>query len=147
MNYREATLEDIEKMTMIRMSVNENILSDIALVTHQDYVNYLSNFGKGWVCEIKDKIVGFAIVGLQQKNIWALFVDPKFESKGIGKHLHDIMMEWYFNQTKEKIWLSTSPNTRAEKFYLMQGWKRAGMHGAKEVKFEMSCEYWKGKTA
>ena len=38
--------------------------------------------GKAWVCEISSQIVGFAIVDLKENNIWALFIDPKFEKKG-----------------------------------------------------------------
>jgi hypothetical protein len=63
---------------------------------------------------------------------------------GIGKKLHQIMMDWYFVQTKEKIWLGTDPQSRAEKFYRMQGWKETGTHGKGEIKFEMDFETWYG---
>lgn len=51
------------------------------------------------------------------------------------------MLNWYFNQTKENVWLGTAPNTRAETFYKMLGWKEAGMNG-KEIKFEMTIHNW-----
>ena len=57
--------------------------------------------GKGWVCEIENNIVGFAIVDLKENNIWALFVQPEFENMGIGKKLHTAMLNWYFNQAKK----------------------------------------------
>lgn len=50
------------------------------------------------------------------------------------------MLDWYFERTKNKIWLGTAPNTRAEKFYEMQGWKKAGTVNKGEVKFEMAFE-------
>jgi GNAT superfamily N-acetyltransferase len=49
--------------------------------------------GKGWVCEINNEIVGFSIADLKGNNIWALFLRPEFEKLGIGKRLHDIMLD------------------------------------------------------
>ena len=75
-----------------------------------------------------------------------LFVHPDFDKRGIGSRLHDIMLDWYFAQSKANIWLGTSPGTRAEKFYEAKGWTETGMHGKKETKFEMSCEDWMKRT-
>jgi GNAT superfamily N-acetyltransferase len=80
---------------------------------------------------------------LQENNIWALFIDPEFEKKGIGQKLHKIMMDWYFSQTKETVWLGTDINTRAEKFYIKAGWTEVGLHGLTEIKFEMTYEVWR----
>ena len=118
-----------------------NILSNPNLVTDEDCREFLLERGKGWVCEIDNQIVGFAIADLQENNIWALFVHPYHDKKGIGKQLHKLMLDWYFSQTRKAIWLGTSPGTRAEVFYQKQGWKIAGTHG-KEVKFEMTFEDW-----
>ena len=74
---------------------------------------------------------------------WALFVKPEFEGLGIGKKLHDLMLDWYFSQTDKSVWLGTSPNTRAENFYWKAGWKEVGVHGDGEIKFEMSFEDWR----
>ena len=52
------------------------------------------------------------------------------------------MLNWYFLQTKETVWLGTDPGTRAALFYEKQGWKVVGMHG-KEAKFEMTFDDWK----
>jgi GNAT superfamily N-acetyltransferase len=71
-----------------------------------------------------------------------LFLHPQYEGKRIGKRLHDIMLAWYFRQTKETVWLTTAFHTRAETFYRMQGWREAGMHSTKEIKFEMSVGDW-----
>jgi len=143
MIFREATIADIPQIQVVRNSVKENTLSNPALVTDNDCENYLVNRGKGWVCEIDGRIVGFAIVDLVDHNVWALFVQPDFDKKGIGKKLHDDMLDWYFSQTDLTIWLSTAPNTRAEKFYHKAGWKKVGMHEKGEIKFEMTAAYWK----
>lgn len=139
---REARIEDIPQIQVVRNSVKENTLSNPDLVTDKDCEEFITERGKGWVCEIDGKITGFSIVDLKDNNIWALFVDPDFEKKGIGKKLHDIMLDWYFTQTKENIWLGTSPNTRAELFYRKSGWNEIGIHGKNEIKFEMTFENW-----
>ena len=140
---REATVNDIDGYMLVRMAVNENRLSNPALVTRKDNEDYLTIFGKGWVCEIKNLIVGFSIVGLTQHNIWALFVHPEFEGRGIGRKLHQLMLDWYFTQTVETVWLSTSPNTRAATFYRKYGWEEVGQYGKEEIKFEMTFANWK----
>lgn len=53
------------------------------------------------------------------------------------------MLEWYFDQSKQTIWLSTSPNTRAAQFYKKSGWKEKGIQGNGEIRFEMSYKDWK----
>jgi GNAT superfamily N-acetyltransferase len=145
MTIREATIEDIKQIQIVRNAVKENMLSNPNLVTDDDCKEFITERGKGWVCEIDDTIVGFSIADLQDNNIWALFVDPAFEKKGIGKQLHDVMIDWYFTQTTETVWLGTAPNTRAETFYRKAGWKEVGMHGRDEIKFEMGYEEWRNK--
>ena len=87
MEIREALLTDIPQMSSVRLAVKENALSNPALVTEQDYVDYLSQRGKGWVCEIDGKLVGFAVGDLVKHNVWALFVLPGYEGQGIGREL------------------------------------------------------------
>ncbi len=142
MIFRIAQTADIYQIQIVRNAVKENRLSDPGLVPDKDVEEYMTERGKGWVCEIDGRIAGFAIVDLIVNNIWALFVHPDFEAIGIGKKLHQMMMDWYFLQTKEKIWLGTEPNSRAEKFYRMQGWREVGMHGKGEIKFEMDFDTW-----
>ncbi len=139
---REAKTEDIKQIQIVRNAVKENALSNPNFVTDKDCEEFISERGKGWVCEIENNIVGFSIVDLKENNIWALFVHPDYEKKGIGRLLHNIMLDWYFNQTKKNVWLGTAPNTRAEIFYRKSGWKEIGTHGNGEIKFEMTEEYW-----
>ncbi len=142
MIFREATIEDIPQIQIVRNSVTENTLSDPALVPDKDCEEFMFVRGKGWVCEIDKQITGFAVADLKENNIWALFLLPAFEKQGIGKRLHDMMIDWYFTQTKDNVWLGTSPNTRAERFYRKAGWKEIGTHGKGEIKFEMSFDEW-----
>ena len=141
-NFREATVGDIKHIQIVRNSVKENILSNPALVTDQHCEEYITRRGKGWVCEVDGVVIGFAIADLADNNVWALFLHPDFEGQGIGRQLHDMMLDWYFSQTREKIWLSTSPKTRAESFYRKAGWREVGLHGKGEIKFEMDFITW-----
>ena len=143
MMFREATVADIPQIQRVRHSVKENRLSDSSLVTDADCENYLMNRGNGWVCEINHCVIAFAVADVIENNVWALFVDPEHEQKGIGRKLHDDMLHWYFDQTDTTIWLGTAPNTRAEKFYRKAGWAEVGQHGKGEIKFEMSKDNWK----
>ena len=144
MTIREARLDDIEQIQIVRNLVTENPLSNPGLVTDKDCEEFMFERGKGWVCEIDNEIVGFSIADLRDNNIWALFLNPQFEKRGIGRQLHDVMLDWYFTQTKEKVWLGTAPKTRAETFYRKSGWTEAGLHGKGEIKFEMTIDEWAG---
>lgn len=142
MDFRDAKIEDIKQMKLVRNSVKENKLSNPDLIKDEDYKEFLTKKGKGWVCEIKNQIVAFAVVDLVDNNVWALFVAPRYADQGIGKQLHNMMLNWYFQQTKTPIWLGTEPNTRAEEFYRLANWAEIGKHGKNEIKFEMTYDQW-----
>jgi GNAT superfamily N-acetyltransferase len=142
MIFREAHITDIPQIQVVRNAVKENILSNPALVTDEDCEIFMTKRGKGWVCEMDGIIVGFAIADLQEHNIWALFLHPDYEKRGIGKELHRLMLDWYFTQTNQTVWLGTAPGTRAEGFYERNGWTKAGTVNKDEVKFEMYFENW-----
>ncbi len=139
---RTAEHIDILQILAVRNAVTENKLSNPNSITPSDVAELIFERGKGWVCEIDQQIVGFSIVDLQNHNVWALFLRPEFEQQGIGKKLHDTMLNWYFGQTKRTIWLGTLPQTRASMFYKKAGWKEVGMHGLDEIKFEMTYSNW-----
>ena len=142
-NFREAGIDDVAGLHAVRISVKENILNNPALASESDYINYLTNRGKGWLCEIESDIIAFAIIDTERNNIWALFVRPECEKKGVGKRLHNIMLDWFFDQSEKNIWLGTAPGTRAEKFYKLCGWKEVGLRDNGEIKLEMTAAKWK----
>ncbi|MFC0877583.1 GNAT family N-acetyltransferase [Saccharicrinis sp. FJH2] len=146
MIFREANVNDIKQIQIVRNLVTENTLSNPNLITDEDCIEFITQRGKGWVCEIDKQVIGFSIVDLKNNNIWALFLKPEFESQGIGRRLHDLMLNWYFEQTRTSVWLGTSPKTRAEMFYRKIGWTEIGTHGKGEIKFEMTFENWKDKS-
>ncbi len=143
MIFRDAFSTDIPAIQYVRNSVKENRLSDPRLVPDSDVEDFINRRGKGWVCEIDGRVVGFAVADLQMNNIWALFILPQYEGKGVGKNLHAEMLNWYFGKGKINVWLSTSPGTRAETFYRRAGWQESGLYGNNEIKFEMTADLWR----
>ena len=143
---REASEKDIDQIQVIRRAVKENILTDPKLVSNEDCRIYITQRGKGWVAVSNDAILGFAIADLEDNNIWALFIHPDHEKQGIGKQLHDTMLDWYFETGKRWVWLSTGPGTRAEGFYESHHWTRTGELDNGEIKFEMTADQWRNNT-
>lgn len=141
MTLRIATTADIEAMHRIRLSVRENRLGDPARVTPAQYHAMLETRGRGWVYEdssARNSIVGFAVADNTARNIWALFVQPEYEGRGIGRVLHDAMVEWLFAVGDTPIWLTTDAGTRAARFYAAAGWVAAAPPERGEVRLELA---------
>jgi len=139
----EATVADIAEIQRIRMSVRENILADPSRVTPSDVRAMIENHGRGWVCRIDGAIRGFSFADLRNRNIWALFIEPGFEHRGMGRALHDRAVRWLFEKSAEKMWLTTEPSTRAEKFYEIAGWRRTAMESNGDCRMELDHTTWK----
>ena len=139
LHIREATSDDIAAMHAIRMAVRENRLSDPGWLTPAVYRACLADAGSAntWVCETEHGIAGFATGRVVQQDIWALFVDPAQEGRGIGKALLAAATEWLFARGVAAIELSTTPDTRADRFYRQAGWRRGGLTAKGEVIYHL----------
>lgn len=126
---------DIKEAHRVRLSVQENRLTS-TVITEQDYIDAVTRTGCGWVAEIDGVIRGFAIANRETCSVWALFVEPGFERRGIGRALHDVMLEWMRSAGCESAWLETEPGTRAEAFYRQAGWQPAGVTAKGDARFE-----------
>lgn len=133
---RQASRPDITHMHRIRMSVTENRLVSMTL-SEADYVDAIERTGRGWVMQVGDEIVAFAVGNSANASIWALFVDPVHEGKGYGRQLHDVMVKWLWDAGCERLWLTTDPHTRAAKFYTAAGWRLVGAAKYGEARFEL----------
>ncbi|NLR74405.1 GNAT family N-acetyltransferase [Leeia sp. IMCC25680] len=120
-------------MSRIRLSVTENVLSRPDRITHDMYVDHLERLGRSWVCEQSQHIIGFASACVTDHSIWALFVHPTQEGQGAGQHLLALACDWLFTQGAPVIRLSTTPGTRADRFYQAQGWQRDGTTADGEI--------------
>jgi GNAT superfamily N-acetyltransferase len=137
MSVREATAADIDAMHQIRLAVRENVLSDPRKVLPDHYYRFLGATGKSWVYVVKEQVVGFAAADSRSGNIWALFVHPDFERQGIGRQLHETMMQWLFGTGCDRAWLTTQPNSRADFFYHHAGWQAIDSMADGDVLYEM----------
>lgn len=137
-HYREATVADIPAMAAIRLEVAENALTDPSLVTRGMYHDYLTSAGRGWLCEVNRRVVGFSIAVRDRAIIWALFVHPQFEGRGIGQQLLSRAVDWLFEEGVEVISLTTDPDTRADKLYQAAGWQRGEHIENGEVRYRLS---------
>lgn len=137
LSFRAATPADTPAMSTIRLAVTENALSNPARITAQMYLDYLDTLGHGWVCEQGGRIIGFSYAARADGSIWALFVDPASEGLGAGKQLLRLATDWLFAQGHETVQLGTAANTRADRFYLAQGWTRGAMKDETEVSYRL----------
>ena len=121
------------------MPVHENELARPDVISTADYIDYLTRRGKGWVVEALGCIVGLAVADLVGHNIWALFVRPDYEGRGVGRALHATVPDWYFGQTRKTAWLGTAPWPAPKR----SAAARTGTKSANgEVGFEMTAQNW-----
>lgn len=137
MIFREARSEDISALSEVRLSVQENVLSNPSRITRRMYETHLCEIGKGWLCEVNGEVVGFSVASLKDASIWALFVKPTHEGRGIGQRLLHLATGWLFDMGVTSIALSTGADTRADRWYERQGWQRGELRPDGEVCYRL----------
>jgi GNAT superfamily N-acetyltransferase len=135
---RRACADDIPAMHTIRLQVSENRLSDPSLLTESDYLPFIDKQGETWVALIADQIAGFAAIDLTDQSVWALFVDPSHEGRGLGKQLMTSLIERARELGFSSLRLVTTPGTRAEAFYLRGGWEQVGIEANGECRLALA---------
>jgi GNAT superfamily N-acetyltransferase len=146
---REATADDVPAIFAIRTAVKENDASMQRLaelgITPESVGEALKENCKGWVAQCDDVTVGFSIADRTTESIWALFILPEYEARGIGRALMKPAVEWLRGTGSKRIWLTTGPETRAAGFYRHLGWTAQGLTPKGEMKFEKALEEQKKK--
>lgn len=135
---RQARRADVPGLQRVRAAVRENRLVS-TVISDADVIEAIERRGRGWVVERDGEVVAFAIGLPDSGKVWALFVDPDHERRGYGRQLHDSMIAWMFEQGLPRLWLSTGPGTRAQRFYEKAGWRHCGYTPAGEVRFELDA--------
>ena len=131
---RQALLSDIPRLMEIRAAVRENRLSDPSRVTLADYLWHIDH-APIHVWEDRGLIKGLSAGDPRDGSIWGLFVDPRFEGHGIGQALMLAACTSLAMAGHRIAKLSTDPGTRAERFYLRNGWRPDGYTDRGEVVF------------
>ena len=118
---RRARLDERDRISEIRFSVHENKLGDPSLVTDADYAWFTEHPGI-WVWEEDGRILGFSAGDTRDGTIWALFIDPEHEGRGIGRALLMKACAVLREAGHRTAMLTTDPGTRADRFYREAGW-------------------------
>ena len=136
---RVATPNDIDAIFRVRTSVRENALTIEGLaelgITPASVTEMLSMVPCSWVAVAGEVVVGFSMVDLEDACLFAAFVSPDYEGRGIGKALVAAAEAALFER-HSKIWLETSKTSRAAEFYHRSGWSEVENIGEDDVKFE-----------
>jgi len=141
MQIRIARPADVPSLFDVRTSVRENHQSveDLARigVTPETVATMLDGEGRGWVAEENGRIVAFSMADAAQATIFAMFVQPGYEGKGLGRALMDEAERWLFARGCDEIWLLTdrNPRVRANGFYQHLGWRNDGVQEDGQVRY------------
>jgi N-acetylglutamate synthase-like GNAT family acetyltransferase len=86
-------------------------------------VSYMEN-NPVYVMEDDSKIVAFYTFSLEHRKLEALFIDPDYIGKGLGKTLWSDLLNKAKQLNLEEFTIDSDPN--AEAFYLKMGAKKVG---------------------
>ncbi|MBD9660111.1 MULTISPECIES: GNAT family N-acetyltransferase [Pantoea] len=138
---RTAQLSDIEGMFDVRTSVMENHLSREEMrqmgITEGVVGDMIEKSLCAWVATENNKIIGFSMILPDEGCLFAAFVLPEYEGKGIGRRLVRLAEQELF-QHHEIAWLETDKNSRAAKFYMQLGWGNETDLNGTDIKLEKS---------
>jgi GNAT superfamily N-acetyltransferase len=139
--FRQATAADMPGISHVRQSVIENPLSIEQLaargITNESVAASFLKDLKGWVAIDGGNVVGFSMADRASRSLYALFVRPEYERRGIGGHLYDLALQWLRDNSAERVWLTTSPGTKAAAFYEHRGWIAVDEDGYGDVRYEL----------
>lgn len=131
---RKATYADNPRLFEIHLGVRENKLLSPTVVAIVDCIRFINESGGFWAWEEDGRVLGFSAPDTRDGSVWALFVDPAHEGRGIGRALLRAACDTlaaYF----EYATLSTGPGTRADRFYRADGWIDVGLNERTEAVF------------
>ena len=132
---RRATVQDIPRLMEIRFAVQENRLSDPNSVTGADCEDFIQR-GLIWVVEERGRVIGFSAADDRDGTIWALFIDPPGQGRGLGAGLLALACNDLAAKGYKIARLTTDPGTRADRFYRRHGWVAGELKEDGELQFQ-----------
>lgn len=124
-NIRTAKAADVDAIFYVRTSVTENHLSREEMrrigVTENVVADLIEKSQCAWVATENEKIIGFSMILPDEACLFAAFVLPEYEGRGIGRRLVELAEKELFRH-HEIAWLETDKKSRAAKFYIHLGW-------------------------
>jgi GNAT superfamily N-acetyltransferase len=137
---RLARESDIAEIMELRLNVRENRLSDPSRVTSEDVLRFIRE-GEIWVWEEGGRILGFSAGDERDGSIFALFVRPQAEGRGIGRAVFQRACDSLRRAGHRAMFLTTDPGTRAERFYRAAGWRETGRNPQGEIVFSHRLDW------
>jgi GNAT superfamily N-acetyltransferase len=126
--YREIQPDDMQAIFDVRVATwhNEHGLEELTAfgITHGSVRVMIEDTHKGWLCEINDRPVGFAMGNRSNGEMWVIAVLKEHEGKGIGRKLIGLVEDWLTAEGWKEIGLTTDVDEtiRAVGFYRHLGW-------------------------
>jgi len=145
LDLRKADLPDVPTLFAIRTAVRENHMTMAELasagVTPDTVADLLrSDDAAAWIGLWDGEPSGFAMARADVGDLFALFVLPAMEGRGLGSLLLSTAENWLASRGIETAWLLTGggPGLKAAEFYASRGWKAAGREPDGQVRFTKS---------
>lgn len=129
MHFREITADDLESIFEVRVATwhNPNGREELTRmgITETSVRAMLRDSHRGWLCELDERVVGFAMGNKTRGEMWVIAVLEEFENRGIGKALLARVETWLAAEGCDPLWLTTDTDEshRAVGFYRHQGWE------------------------
>lgn len=136
---RPAVRGDVDAMFRIRCAVTENTLSVAELaelgITPAAIAERVTASPCAWVARDQGQVVGFAMVDLDDACLFAAFVEPAHQGRGLGVQLIQACETALF-QRHARAWLETAGDSRAARLYARLGWVRTEDLGNGDIRME-----------
>lgn len=136
---RLARPSDVRGIFHVRTSVNENVLTMTEMagmgITEASVTEMIKGSPCAWVACEGAQVVGFSMIDSVEGSLFAAFVLPSHEGKGIGKMLVQTAEVALF-ANHALAWLETAKASRAAGFYRHLGWGNEKDIGEGDIRLE-----------
>ena len=139
--FREASGADMPGISHVRASVTENVatreqLERQGITDASVAASFLATQRAGWRSDADTSLLSPSPTG-RVRSIFALFVLPAYEGRGLGGRLLALALQWLWANGAAVAWLATGPGTRAVRFYERRGWTCTGREPNGDLRFEL----------
>ncbi|AEN64716.1 GCN5-related N-acetyltransferase [Enterobacter soli] len=138
---RTAQPSDVNSIFDVRTSVTENHLSREEMrligITESAVADMIEQSQCAWVAILNDNVIGFSMILPDEGCLFAAFVLPEYQGRGIGRRLVELAEHELFKH-HETAWLETDKNSRAAQFYMQLGWVKKKNIDGTDIRLEKS---------